>query len=139
VPVSIVVVSVSASSMWTLSSPAPERIATVLNVARLKLNVAEPVSTYRVLGEGHADGDPVGGVVADHGERVVGDRGEHRGLGGAGGGDDGDRGEEGDSKHRGIVREPRRHMGRFPELTPASGRALHGGDCQRTRPGPRLG
>ena len=35
-PVSIVVGSVSASSIWTVSSPAPERIAICVKVARLK-------------------------------------------------------------------------------------------------------
>ena len=77
-----------------------------MNVARLKLKVAEPVSTCRVPGAVTRRAIVVVGVVTGDGERVAGDGGEHRGLRGAGSGDHGDRGEEGDSEHRGIVREP---------------------------------
>ena len=69
--------------------------------------------------------DAVGGTVAGDGQRVAGDHGQDRGLGGAGERDRGDRCEEGDSEHRGTVRSRRAadHQGipyTCPSLRPAS-------------------
>ena len=96
-PVAIVVGSVSASAIWTVSLPAPERMSICVNVARLK---SQPL-TSTVVGEVRRSVMRVGRAVADDGQRAGVDGGEDRGLGGGRERDGEDRGEEQDSAHAG--------------------------------------